>query len=74
MNTPAPPTDYPPKGVTIGMWADRVVLVGSQEVMAAKCCPGQSLAAKEETRRTRFKEHKVKMFVSIQMSSFIFGN
>lgn len=37
---------YPPKGVTKGMCADREEAVGSQEVIAAKCCPGRWLAAR----------------------------
>lgn len=35
---------YPPKGVTNGMWADRVVVVESQEV--ANCCPGSITGSK----------------------------
>lgn len=38
-------TSYPPKGATKGMCADREEAVGSQDVIAAKCCPGHSLAA-----------------------------
>lgn len=30
-----------------------MVAVGSQDVIAAKCCPGHSMAAQEERRRTR---------------------
>lgn len=46
-------TGYPPKGVTNSMWADRVVVDGSQDVIAAKCCPGHSVAAQEERKRTK---------------------
>lgn len=35
---------YPPKGVTNGMCADRVVVVESQEV--ANCCPGSITGSK----------------------------
>lgn len=41
-----PRSGYPPKGVTKGMCADREEAVGSHEVIAAKCCPGRSLAAR----------------------------
>lgn len=59
---------YPPKGVTNGMCADRVVVVESQDV--ANCCPGHSLAAKAEGRRLRVKEYTGQIFSSNSIKQF----
>lgn len=63
---PTRPTGYPPKGVTNGMWADRVVAVGSQDVIAAKCCPGRSLAAREEKEKDKLGEREYSAYLRIQ--------
>lgn len=47
------------------MWAESVVVEGSQEVIAAKCCPGHSLEAKkgkEELEKKQSTSQYLRLF------------
>lgn len=51
------------------MWADRVVVVGSQDVIAAKCCPGHSLESQEEKEDIGERTKYISEFKVIQVST-----